>query len=236
MELGLQRGVAQVVERALILGGSGLSGKVHPAIGGKLGPHVLPALDQFFVDRVELIVLRVDLLEPVPLHHACFEEGSGRIGVVLEKLGLSGAVPREAETTVERFLALDPRLLDERVKGLWNVKALIVALLDQALCRLPGALMELSGGRLELIHLGRAEAIARALVPVNLAIDRVEGKSQLFHLARPIDAWNALFALHAPGAQPDTEWPEEPKPPRPTLPITLRPCPLPPIQLGPPPQ
>jgi hypothetical protein len=54
-------------------------------------------------------------LQPEPLHHGGFEQGGGRVGVVLQQLGLALALAGEGEVEAPvdgAFVAL-PRLGDE---------------------------------------------------------------------------------------------------------------------------
>ncbi len=191
----LDRGVAQVVEVALVLGGLGIGAEMHAPVAGERAAHRLPALDQLLVDGVELVGVGKNVLQPIPLHDARLEERGGCVGVVLEHLGLAFAVPREVEAPVERLVAVGPGTLDQFVERLGNGETPIVALADHVRHRFEAALVQLGRGRFQRVDLPGAEAVGGALVPVD-AVDRVEDEAQGLDLLRPVDAGDARLALH----------------------------------------
>src|SRR5262249_16465 len=106
-----------------------------------------------------------------------------------------------------------PRALDQRVEGLGDAEALVLAPLDHARDRIDAARLQLAGGGLELVDLGGGEAIARALVPVDRAIDGVEVEAHGLGFRRPTHAGKGPLGSHRTGCPP-AEWADEPKPPR----------------------
>lgn len=52
-----------------------------------LGANIAPGLNQFFVNRVELIGVGEALLEPSPLHDSGLDESGRSVGVVFKELG-----------------------------------------------------------------------------------------------------------------------------------------------------
>jgi hypothetical protein len=192
--------VAKVVEVSLVFRGFRIAGEVETAVRGELAPHLLPPRDQAFVDRVELVRSREDILHPVPLHDARLQEGRRRVGVVLQHLRIAASVPGEVEAPVERAFVGFPRLHDERVEILGNREAREVALLDHAGHGVDAALLQLVGGRFQLVHLGGGEAVARALVPVD-AVHGVEMEAELLDLARPVEARDQLLSLQGLAAR-----------------------------------
>ena len=52
-----------------------------------LGANIAPGLNQFFVNRVELIGVGEALLEPSPLHDGGLDQGGRSVGVVFKELG-----------------------------------------------------------------------------------------------------------------------------------------------------
>lgn len=67
---GLQAGVEQVVGGGAVFGVVVARGEVHAGWTADL----FPAFDQFFVDGVELVGIRIAGFESVPLHHRGFEQ------------------------------------------------------------------------------------------------------------------------------------------------------------------
>jgi hypothetical protein len=66
---------------------------------------------------IELIVVRMSVLQPVPLHHGSFEQTGRRIGVVLQQLGcISGKCQIKAAIQtgflVTSALGDEPPILD----------------------------------------------------------------------------------------------------------------------------
>ena len=61
----------------------------------------LPALDQSVVDRIELIAIGKNILEPEPLGHRGLQQRGGRIRVVLKQLGWMRTVVSQIEASVE---------------------------------------------------------------------------------------------------------------------------------------
>src|SRR6185437_15694738 len=196
LEPRLHRRVAEVIHVAAVLGGVGLAGEIDASVGGKRAAHLLPAGDELLVDRVELVVLGKDILQPVPLHDARLEKRGRRVRVVFEHRGLARAVPREVEAPVEARIVVAPRALDERVESLGDPEALVLAALDHAPRGLDAALLQLARGGLQAVDLRGAEAIARALVPVDRAVDGVEIEAERLDLRGPVHPRNALLALH----------------------------------------
>jgi hypothetical protein len=79
--------------------------------------------------------------------------------------------------------------------------------------RLDHALLELVGRRLERVDLRGREAIAGALVPVDLAVERVEVETQVLDLLRPVHARiRSSRRIDQPPEECDDD--EEPNPPR----------------------
>lgn len=97
LDTGLVRGIQQIQQVAGVLFVAVDGGEVHQPRRGE----GLPAFDQFLMQRVELVGLRVDVVEPLPLHHAGFQQAGGRVGVVLQHFRLPLAVPGEIEAAIQ---------------------------------------------------------------------------------------------------------------------------------------
>ena len=79
----------------------------------EVGLHAFPGFDQTLVQRVELIVVLRDVLQPEPLHDGGFEKGGRRVGVVLDHFRRIDAVEEQIETANDGDFVFGPALLDE---------------------------------------------------------------------------------------------------------------------------
>ena len=154
---GLARDILHVVDRAAVFGRGEDAGEMEP--GGARHPRAkaAPALDQLFVDRVELVAAGLHLFEPVPLHDRGLEQCGRRVGVVFEHFGRRGAVISEVEAAVHIGVAAAPGCRDPRPIGLGDVETAEIAGRDQPVDGFEAERVQRPGRRFEPVDLGRRE-------------------------------------------------------------------------------
>jgi hypothetical protein len=94
---------------------------------GRQRMQILPAGDQLFVERVELVAAGLDLLQPIPLHHRGLDQRGRSVGVVFEHFGRRDPVIGEVETPVDIGVAAPPRFGDPRPIVLGDVETAEIA-------------------------------------------------------------------------------------------------------------
>jgi hypothetical protein len=164
-ELGLRGGVAQVLDCAVIL-------CVVPH-GGEMDPlppqaELRPGLDETFVDGIELVAIRHCGLQPVPLHDGGLEQGSGSVGVIFEQFGRALAAIGEVHPAVQIFLPGMPAGGDRLPCHARDAQPLEVFLArrNHSVHERERHLLQLLGGRFDLVDLRRGQSVARRLVPI----------------------------------------------------------------------
>ncbi len=165
---------------------------------------LLPAFDQAFVDRIELVgVLRNDaaldrLLQPAPLEHRGLEDRGRRVGVVFEQFRRPCAVEGQIEPAIEAAFVALPAVRDQRPEGFRDFQPLQIFLVADRLCDQREAhLVDLAGRRLDAaLDLIQREGVVAALVPVTLVVDGVEVEAASLRALAPVVALGADDALH----------------------------------------
>ena len=211
---GFGRRVAQVRDRhqifgLLVLGGGEIERR------RAVVPQFFPLRDELFVNGVELIVFRVQILQPIPLHDSRLEERRRRVGVVLEKLRRRVAVVHEIEAAVDRGRFSVPRPFDRVDGGNGNPEFDVPLLVDDVLSGLEADPLQLVCRRLDLVDLAAAEHVVRAFVPVQAALGVMVDEP-----LAPDGLFPVLPRLRekAEHYEPRLVWPAavEPRPPRTT--------------------
>ncbi len=171
------------------------------------------------MEGVELIHLRLDILQPEPLRRAAFNQRGGRVRIVLQQLGRVSAVIAEIKAAIQRRLVAVPRINNQLPRVLWNGQPVEPVPLDDHSGSLDAHLMELGGHVFQHVHLLRREGVTDRLVPI-FPIHAVVGETDLLQLPLPVRTGNRMLALHH---QPPELLKEEPKPPRLMLDVLMLP-------------
>ena len=188
-------GVGEELDRreVLLVGLAAQGGEVDHRLGREKRRK---ALREGLVDPVELIrAVRQDaavalVLEPLPLEARALVERGGCVGVVFHHRGGTRAVVDEVEAPVEFALTGTPARAHQIPMGLRDVE------LREKLLGLHDPGRRLAAHRMKLrrrildprLDLFEREGVDRVLVPVGLAIHRVEGEAIGFGLRFPVGA------------------------------------------------
>jgi hypothetical protein len=194
VEPGLDRGVAQVVDRAAVLVVVAHASEVDSR-GREL--EMGPGLDQLLMDRVELVGLGIERLQPLPLDDARLEQRRRGVGIVFEHSRRLARAIEQVEAAIEILVAALPAGVDQLGALGADAEAVIVALGDHLFDRGEADPLQLGGGVLQRVDLGGGEAVGRGLVPIGLAVDGVEGEAKLLRAGREVGARRDRDALHA---------------------------------------
>ena len=224
VDAGLQRAVAQVGDRALVLHRVAHRGEVErPRDAAR---DRAERFHQGFVDRVELVAAGRQpaacklVFQPLPLEESGLEQRGRGVVIQFVELGRAGAVVGEVHAAVQVRLALAPALRDPvavRFRDRQLLHVLLAA--DDALDHVQRHRVQLLAGRLDVdLDLAQAERVVRRLVPVRRVVDGVETEAARGSLRAPVGALGRGDPAHQPPMP--RLLPDVPKPER--LTVTAR--------------
>ena len=204
VEAGLGRALLQVGDRDVVLARRvGLRPAEVRLVAGQLRGDLAPALDQLLVQRVPLVVVGVDVLEPVPLADRRLEQRGRGVGVVLHQLRRPRAVVAQVEAAVEVRVAASPGRRDLLPAPLGQREVAEPLGGDDVVDRLEThRVQELDVG-LEREDLGHVEDVVHRLVPVRPGAVQprrrgAEHQPLLLDLRLPVGTGPTGRALHDP--------------------------------------
>ena len=140
------------------------------------------------MDRIELVGVGLDVLQPVPLDDGRLVERGRRVGVVLQELGRTLTVIGKVEAPADRRIGAPPDALDIVAPGRRNAHALPQLVGDDIFDGFQAYAMQCLGRRLQLIDFVGGEDVAGLLGPVGLALHDVVVEAQLLELVLPARA------------------------------------------------
>ena len=209
VETRLDGHVAEVADGHEVFEPVGQGSEVDPR--RQMAAQRLPSLQEPVVDRVELVGVGENVLEPEPLDHRRFQQRGGRVGVVLQEFRRLLAVVGQVEAAVDRRLVLVPRIADIRPELRRDQKAVQERLVGQhVLDGRQAGVVQGVGGLLQGVDFRRAELVTDALVPIRVPVGRVIVQPLRLDDLGPILPARGALATH----QEMAPWPEPPKPPR----------------------
>ena len=199
----LDRAIAQVVHGTAILGRIAHRGKVERPWQGRRQRG--EGLDQTLVDRIELVggrrqtTFALLVVEPLPLEERRLEQRRRRVVVELEQFGRAPSRIGQVHATVQVRLAGAPASRNEVPERFGNIEpAQLLLAADDAIEHVDGHGMQFLGRRLDVgLDLFQAEGVEDRLVPVAVAVDRMEVETRLQGTIAPVGALGNRNPAHS---------------------------------------